>query len=54
VRYNAYMKSSIEKALTLLEFNQERRKRELESIEKHGKNTNRIHGKHKPATSKSR
>lgn len=54
VRYNAYMKSSIEKALTLLEFNQERRKRELESIEKHGKNTNRVHGKHKPATSKSR
>jgi hypothetical protein len=43
--YNAYAKSSIEKALTLLEFNQERRKRELESIEKHGKNTNRVHGK---------
>lgn len=43
--YNAYMKSSVEKALTLLEFNQERRRRELESIEKHGTDTNRIYGK---------
>ena len=54
VRYGAYMKSSVEKALTLLEFNQERRRRELESIEKHGKNTDRVHSKRKPATGKLR
>ena len=46
LRYNAYQKSSVEKVLTLLEFTRERQRREKEMLDKHGKNTDRVHRKH--------
>jgi hypothetical protein len=54
LRYNAYMKVSVEKALTLLEFNRERQKREMESLKSDGTNTDRIYGKRNQSSARAK
>jgi hypothetical protein len=48
------MKVSVEKALTLLEFNRERQKREMESLKSDGTNTDRIYGKRNQSSARAK